>query len=433
MALEWIYLLKVNVGIALFYAFYKLFCQRDTFFRWRRISLLAFIAISFLYPLIDIQQWVQSQPTINELGNIYANWLVLEEVEVLSSPNTVQVPDNVSIITYIYYIGVILLSLRFIIQLCSIIRMRFMGKVEELEGHRIISMPTEVSPFSFFQWIFIYKPSLEEDSQQEILTHEQTHAEQGHSFDVIFSEMANIVCWFNPFMWLLKGEIRLNLEYLADNKVSETIHNNKQYQYHLLGLAHTKQQTGLYNNFNVSHLKKRIIMMNKKRTRMTGRIKYALFAPLAIALLLASNISCISNEKKNEQAEVPAVQQVEAPTSPVETTPMNNEATVEEVFTMVEEMPEYPGGLEAAMKWIANELKYPAIAQENGVQGRVTVRFIINKDGSVSDAIVAKGVDPHLDKEALRVISKMPNWKPGKQRGQAVRVSYNLPVRFKLN
>ena len=87
----------------------------------------------------------------------------------------------------------------------------------------------------------------------------------------------------------------------------------------------------------------------------------------------------------------------------------------------------------AAMKWIANELKYPAIAQENGVQGRVTVRFIINKDGSVSDAIVAKGVDPHLDKEALRVISKMPNWKPGKQRGQAVRVSYNLPVRFKLN
>ena len=127
MALEWIYLLKVNVGIALFYAFYKLFCQRDTFFRWRRISLLAFIAISFLYPLIDIQQWVHSQPAINELGNIYANWLVLEEVEVLSSPNTVQVPYNVSIITYIYYIGVILLSLRFIIQLCSIIRMRFMG------------------------------------------------------------------------------------------------------------------------------------------------------------------------------------------------------------------------------------------------------------------------------------------------------------------
>ena len=103
MALEWINLLKVNVGIALFYAFYKLFCQRDTFFRWRRISLLAFIAISFLYPLIDIQQWVQNQPAINELGNIYANWFMLEEVEILSTPNKTQIPDTISIITYIYY------------------------------------------------------------------------------------------------------------------------------------------------------------------------------------------------------------------------------------------------------------------------------------------------------------------------------------------
>ena len=109
------------------------------------------------------------------------------------------------------------------------------------------------------------------------------------------------------------------------------------------------------------------------------------------------------------------------------------EVDEQEIFTIVEEMPEYPGGIAAAMKWIANELKYPAIAQENGVQGRVTVRFTINADGSVVDPVVVRGVDPHLDKEALRVIGKMPKWKPGKQRGKAVRVSYNLPVRFKLN
>ena len=135
MALEWIYLLKVNVGIALFYAFYKLFCQRDTFFRWRRISLLAFIIIAFLYPLVDIQQWVQSQPTISEMGAYYANWFMLEEIEIFATRNTTEIPDAVNIITYIYYIGAVLLSLRFIIQLCSIISMRFMGKVEELEGH----------------------------------------------------------------------------------------------------------------------------------------------------------------------------------------------------------------------------------------------------------------------------------------------------------
>ena len=401
MALEWIYLLKVNVGITLFYAFYKLFCQRDTFFRWRRISLLAFIAISFLYPLIDIQQWVESQPAINELGGIYANWFMLEEIEIFATKNTKEIPDALGIITYIYYIGVVLLSIRFMIQLCSIIRMRFKGKVEELEGHRIISMPTKVSPFSFFQWIFIYKPSLKEDSQQEILTHEQTHVEQGHSFDAIISEMANIVCWFNPFMWLLKSEIRLNLEYLADKKVADSLQQDtKVYQYHLLGLASQKNKTGLYNNFNVSHLKRRIIMMNKKRTRMTGYLKYALFAPLAAALLLVSNISCTS--------------------------------TTEEALQVCDQMPEFPGGIAECMKFVSKNIKYPVEAMEKDIQGRVVIQFVVNKDGSISDTKVAKSVDPLLDKEALRVINAMPKWKPGMHEGKAVNVKYTIPVAFKL-
>ena len=85
MALEWIYLLKVNGGIVLFYAFYKLFCQRDTFFHWRRFALLSFIAISFLYPLMDIQEWVQSQPAISVLGDIHVDWFMLEEVEILAT------------------------------------------------------------------------------------------------------------------------------------------------------------------------------------------------------------------------------------------------------------------------------------------------------------------------------------------------------------
>ena len=98
----------------------------------------------------------------------------------------------------------------------------------------------------------------------------------------------------NPFAWLRKTEIRLNLEYLADHKVMESGTNKKAYQYHLLGLANQNRQTGLYNNFNLSHLKNRIKMMNKKRTRTTGHIKYALFAPLTAALLLVSNIETVA-------------------------------------------------------------------------------------------------------------------------------------------
>lgn len=105
----------------------------------------------------------------------------------------------------------------------------------------------------------------------------------------------------------------------------------------------------------------------------------------------------------------------------------------EEVFQVVEKMPEFPGGSAELMKWLNKTLKYPSIAQDNGIQGRVIVQFVVNKDGSIVDPVVVKSVDPYLDKEALRVVKLMPNWSPGEQRGKAVRVKFTLPVTFRLN
>ena len=418
MALDWIYLLKVNAGIALFYAFYKLFCQRDTFFLWRRFALLSFLGISFLYPLFDIQDWVMEQPAIYELADYYTVLMNTEEVTATApmAYEAPQRPDLLTLCTYLYYIGVLVMSFRFIIQLVSICRIRWKGQVVYLNGQRIISLPSEFNPFSFFGWIFLYLPQLEEDSREEILMHEQTHARQWHSVDVIVSELVNIVCWFNPFSWLLKGEIRLNLEYLADNKVTETMEDSKQYQYHLLGLAHTNSNTFLYNNFNVSQIKSRIIMMNKKRTRTAGRIKYALFAPLAAALLIASNISCTSTENQEANTEAIASRAVEG-----------------EVFRVVEEMPEFVGGMGECMKYLAKNIKYPTEAIEKGIQGRVIVQMVVTKEGDIADTKIARGIDPLLDAEALRVVSSMPKWKPGKQKGEAVNVMYTLPVMFRLD
>ncbi|MBQ8889164.1 MAG: energy transducer TonB, partial [Bacteroidaceae bacterium] len=390
MAPEWIYLLKVNVGIALFYAFYKLFCCRDTFFRWRRFAILSFLGISFLYPFVNIQDWIKEQPNMVELADYYASWMWSEEVVVTPTTQVAQTPDLMTTAMYIYFIGVVALSIRFLIQLCSILYMRGKGTVTYLKGQRIISIPTEVNPFSFFQWIFIHQQRINEENLDEILMHEQTHAKQWHSIDVVLSEIINIVCWFNPFSWLLKNEIRLNLEYLADNQVTEIVEDAKVYQYHLLGLASQKRQTGLYNNFNVSHLKHRIIMMNKKRTCTAGRIKYALFAPLAIALLLASNISCVSNEKKAEQTAetptaTPALQEVESTSQ--ETEP----PTEKLIFTVVEEMPEFTGGMGECMKFINKNIQYPPEAIEKEIQGRVIVQMVITDEGDVTDAKVVRG------------------------------------------
>lgn len=133
-----------------------------------------------------------------------------------------------------------------------------------------------------------------------------------------------------------------------------------------------------------------------------------------------SNIA--SSEELGEKVEVKYV--------PIE--PEEEEPEEQTIFEVVENMPEFQGGNAALMQYLSKNIKYPTIAQENGTQGRVIVQFVVNRDGSVVDPVVVRSVDPYLDKEALRVISTMPKWKPGMQRGKAVRVKYTVPVMFRL-
>ncbi len=132
----------------------------------------------------------------------------------------------------------------------------------------------------------------------------------------------------------------------------------------------------------------------------------------------------IQDTEVNDKTAITAVMQ--APTAKEE------EAEDAAVFFIVEEMPEFPGGQLALRKFIAQAVKYPVIAQENGIQGKVFVNFVVGKDGSITGAKISRGVDPSLDKEALRVVNSLPKWKPGKQGGKAVRVSYTVPINFQL-
>ena len=151
---------------------------------------------------------------------------------------------------------------------------------------------------------------------------------------------------------------------------------------------------------------------------------------------IAEELNVVEDEVKLDDVEIAsseddataAQQEAYVPPAVVE----EEEESEQQIFTVVEKMPEFPGGMAALMKYLANAIKYPVIAQENGIQGRVSCSFVINKDGSIVDAVVLRGVDPSLDKEALRVINAMPKWKPGEQRGKPVRVKYTVPVTFRL-
>lgn len=367
-----LYLLQVNVGLILFYALYKLVCTRDTFFRSRRFILIVSLVLPFILPFIDVREWLESRDRMIMLTHFDYS-AVLPEIVVGSE--AAETGNRVFVLSewigYLYRCwgtGIARPACGSGIQSVSP-HSTYAGK--EINGVRVKCLNDPSGPFSFFGWIFMNPAAVKEDEISEILTHEMAHVKQHHSVDVLLAEMVSICCWMNPFAWLLKREVRLNLEFLADRKVMEAGFATKSYQYHLLGLAYNHKY-GLSNNFNFSHLKQRIIMMNKKKSNGAGHIKYALFVLPAFALLVAGNISCSqgASEKQDAKEETVAPDSVAAPTDGV---------AKDEVFMVAEQMPEFPGGMKEMLKFLQENVKYPENAMKNNVQGRVIVQFVVEK------------------------------------------------------
>ena len=442
-----IYLIKINVALMLLYGFYRLTVSRDTFFGLRRLTLWLIYAVALIVPAFNLEYWVRETPTMASIANVYADTFYPVAVVKAQAPGLTWM----DVLQGIYWAGVAVLSLRMVWQLFSIIRLVVISRKQEVEGITVHLLKGEGSPFSFFRWIFMYPSTLDGKQLHEVMVHECTHVSGLHSLDTIFSELFSIACWFNPFAWLMKQEVRMNLEYLADESVLSDGNARKSYQYHLLGLAYRQpsESTKIANNFNLLPLKKRIKIMNKRRTSEIGKAKYLLFAPLAGALLMVSNIESVAREIGEQVPEVVEVQQkaeqalnadvaVANPMAKAEA--KTSDATAQADTTkkkkswdcIPETMPQFPGGLGVMMKYLAANIKYPASAVKAKKQGRVIVTFIVQKDGSVTHAKIAKSVDPELDAEALRIVKGMPKWTPGTQNGKPVNVKYTLPVNFSL-
>lgn len=451
-----IYLIKINVALMLLYGFYRLTVSRDTFFGLRRLTLWLIYAVALMVPALNLEYWVRDTPTMASMANVYADTFYPVVVVKAQAPSITWM----DMLLGIYWAGVAVLSLRLVWQLFSIIRLAVISRKQEVEGITVYLLRGEGSPFSFFRWVFMYPSTLEDRQLHEVMVHECTHVSGLHSLDTLFSELFSIACWFNPFAWLMKQEVRMNLEYLADESVLSDGNARKSYQYHLLGLAYRqpKESTKIANNFNLLPLKKRIKMMNKRRTSEIGKAKYLLFAPLAGALLMVSNIESVAREIGGQVPEVAEVQQKADQALNADVAVANPMAKAEEakaaelakaeakasdatapadttknvVYDVTETMPQFPGGQGVMMKYLAANIKYPASAVKAKKQGRVIVAFVIQKDGSVTNARIVKSVDPELDAEALRIVKAMPNWTPGTQDGKPVNVRYTIPVVFSL-
>ena len=436
-----IYLIKVNVALIVLYAFYKFSFSKDTFFRLRRGMLLLICATSLIYPFIDFSEWAGwNEHALGEAITTVYNKLLPEVLVTATLPaaSTEVGAANWQAGTWlwiIYGLGFAMLLLRSLFEVCKICRSVARSQRCSLKGVSVCRSDEIGEPCSFFHWIFIGAIQYPDKELNEILIHEQTHVREFHSLDIILAQLIILLCWFNPFSWLIRSEIRMNHEYLADKQVVMSGYDKKSYQYHLLGIKHTSlAAANFYNNFSVLPLKKRIKMLNRKRTHNIIVGKYLMFIPVVALLLLFSNCANKKTDKAQsdtEKADTVVAVEPEKKAEPQAEATLPQEKT-DSIYSVVETMPDYPGGQKELLSFLSRNIKYPTKAEENKIQGRVVIQFVVNKDGSVSDAKVVRSVDPELDKEALRVVNSMPQWKPGMQKGEAVSVKYTIPIAFRL-
>ena len=434
------YALKVNGSIALFYLFYMLLYRRDTFWKIRHAYLLIAVLFSFLYPLLQFGEWFQNQKTVQ----VFAAAIYMDEMMILPSQQA-QAPTSLftteNILLAVYALISFALLFKIVTQVMSILIKSRKGQKIEHNGVTMIKLDENITPFSFFHLIFINKNRHTEEELPEILTHELSHVRQRHSYDVVLSEVMTALCWFNPFAWLLKKELKQNLEFLADNQVINAGFETKKYQYLLLNISCNYVDNQLINQFNISPLKKRITMMNKQKTSRKGLIKYTLIIPVALIMLIISNAQnvvanvseTLQTPPKSATVSVKEVKQNQPNKKVKFTPPVVKRDDGKVIYRVVDVPPSFPGGEAALMQYLMNNIKYPVKAQERNIQGKVIVQFIVDESGKVTEPKVVRGVDPLLDAEALRVVKTMPDWTPGKQKGENVNVFYNVPISFKLS
>lgn len=410
-----IYLFQASVCLAVFYLIYWIFFRSNTFFRINRIYLLSSIIVSLLIPIFNFSPifGAQNYPFVFILDpiNIYAERIA--EVEKTS--------NYLNPISTTYFIGLLLFTTLFIFKIYRIIRIIKKFGIKKIGNYRFVFTDNDYPSFSFLNYIFVSNTQ-ENNDFSKIIDHEKIHIKQLHTIDILLLEIVTIIFWFNPILLAYKNSIKGVHEYLADEGVINNGHKTSDYQQLLLSLSFGLRTNALTNNFNHLLIKKRFIMMTKIKSPNWSKFRYILFIPALVTLFIA--FSC--DEKNNENV---------SPVKNTESEELVTDDVDEKVFDFyeLEAQPEFPGGMDEISKWLGENLIYPEEARENGITGKVFAQFIIDKDGSVSDVKIMRSVNPLLDEEVIRVLNSMPKWTPGKQDGENVKVTFQIPVNFQLN
>ena len=418
-----IFMIKVSLYLAAFYAVYALFLSKDTLYGRNRLFILLSVICSLLLPFITLRTGGSINfPVFSKvLSEIFITGTAVSP-EASGSEQTGTLWMQIS--STVYLTGVIIFGFKLIIDLVELFLLIIRNRAH---GSYIIRFSgSKTAGFSAFGHVFV-RSGLSEEEVREIIRHEQNHIDQYHSVDIIFIELVKVIQWFNPVIYLLGRSLRAVHEFQADADCLNKGITIERYQRLLLNEVFKSKVFTITNSFsNPTLIKKRMIMMTKKRSQALANLKLILVLPV-IALVMILISSC-SQKNESSQGEI----EIAIPPPPPPPPPSATGDTDGPVQS-ADVMPVFTGGEAGILKFIAENTIYPEAAKTKGIQGKVIVRFAIEKDGSIDKVSILRGVDPDLDMEALRVVKLLPAFeKPGIKDGKPVAVWYMVPINFML-
>lgn len=423
-----LYFLKANLIIIGVWLFVRTTLGRDTKFRRKRIIMNCGIMLAFLLPLLSTVKW--GSPPSAPQAESPVSGITLPSIPIpikIIARNEPQVsatsPDFVKIGTICYALVAGLLIMRLAMRILSVVRLSSKWRKDNTNSVTVYRIPdSDCGPFSFFNKIYVGNSTVLSD---DMWRHEYTHISQWHSVDIVVAEILTAILWINPFAWLLRREMRDNLEFLADEASLEAS-DRKSYQYSLLNSCLSSPKAMLCTNFNVSSIKKRIRMINRISTTSRGRWIYLIATPL---LFIAITVGCASPASENTPPQTEAVETTasaenqEAPAPAVAATETTETAISEE------DTPTFGDSEWALYDFLGKNLTYPQSAIDDSIEGTVIITFVIAPDGSVTNPRVKQGVRQDLDEAALSTVKKMPKWNPAPSGRESEEIS--LPIKFR--
>jgi hypothetical protein len=409
------YLLKSSISLVILYALYRIMLHYEFNHQLNRMIGLTCVLFSMSFPIVQFNAISQGTLLPVTVYTIAAGTADLQEKFSSAIPETTW-----SIFSMVYGIGTCLFSLRVLIGLLTLLGFYFNSPRDNRWGFVVVTLPGKMSPFTFFNILFVGNNNTDDVEMEAMLLHEQAHRNQYHSIDAVLLEVLTVIFWFNPVIWLFRRDIKAQHEYFADEQVLKKGINTRDYQ-HILFKTQTGTSVEVANYLsNTTSLTKRFNMMTQPRSNSKTMYWRASLFFILMSVILC--FSAFSDLRENIQVDTPPV---------------------------------YEQGREALIKTVQKQLKYPSSARRENRTGRVHVSFTVSETGDVvnieadkgkegyamqeivivgyyTSTETAKGIDDVLRNEAMRVVATLGKFIPAEKDGKPVKSVVILPIKFLL-